>query len=124
METLRAHLDLAAGDRDYLAAMLADPSARAPLVASAREEYRRALIAEQLIILHYYIGDEMAKTLLPAGYDRSNIDKLNPDLYPGIIEDIKRRMNVPGQYVESSDDIKESLDYIGRETTRLAMLGH
>ena len=123
METLRAHLDLAAGDRDYLAAVLADPSPRAPVAASAREEYRRALIAEELIILHYYIGDETAKTLLPAGYDRSNIDKLNPDLYPGIIEDIKRRMNVPGQYVESSD-VKESLDYIGRETTRLAMLGH
>jgi hypothetical protein len=123
MDTLRANIDLAAGDRDYLAAMLADPSARAPLLAAAREEYRRSLIAQDLIIFHYYLSDETARAVFPRGYDRNTIGLANPDLFGPIVEEVKRRTYLPGQYAENKDDIDESLRYIGRIETRLALLG-
>ena len=123
MDTLRANIDLAAGDRDYLAAILADPSARAPLLVSARAEYRRSLAAQDLIIFHYYLSDQTAKAVFPPGYDRNSIELLNPDLYGPIVEEIKRRTFLPGQYAENKDDIDESLRYIGRIETRLAQLG-
>ena len=124
MEQLRTNINLAAADRDYLAAVLAEPSARPPLLAKARDEYHQALIGEQLIIFHYYISDEIARAIFPSGYDRSNIEKLNPDQYGEIIEEIKRRTFIPGQYAQSKDDITETLRYMGRITTRLAKLEH
>jgi hypothetical protein len=124
LDTLRANLDFAAGDRDYLGAMLANPADRAPLMASARAEYRRALIAEQLIVFRYYTSDQTAKSVMPQGYDRNTIQNLNPDKYGAIMEEIKRRTFLPNQYAENKDDIQESLDYIGRITTRLATLGN
>ncbi len=122
MDTLRANIDLAAGDRDYLAAMLADPSARPPLLARARAEYRRSLVAEQLMLFHYYISDNMAKATFPPGYDRNNIDSLNPALYSGIVDKILQRLQLPSQFSEDKDDIDENIRYEGRINTRLSLL--
>jgi hypothetical protein len=118
------NLDLAAGDRDYLAAMLAESTVRGPLIASARQEYQRALVGEQLMVFHYYVSDATAKQIFPAGFNRINIDKLSPDQYSAIIEEVKRRTFIPGQYADNKDDIDECMRYIAHLTTRLAMLGH
>jgi hypothetical protein len=122
LDTLEANTSLAAADRDYLAAILGDPSARKPLLASAREEYRRSLVAEQLMIFHYYLSDPTAKAIFPPGYDRSNIDKADHALYALIIDELKRRYRLPSGFSDDRDDIEENLSYEGRINIRLAIL--
>jgi hypothetical protein len=122
LDTLEANTNLSAADRDYLAAMLADPSARKPLLTAARDEYRQALVDEQLMIFHYYLSDQTARAIYPPGYDRSNIDKLNHAVYGSIIDELKRRYRLPSGFSDDRDDIEEDLSYEGRINIRLAIL--
>jgi hypothetical protein len=124
MDILKADVDLAGGDRDYLAAILAEPSARPALLATAKAEYRRALVAEEIMMLRYYMTDASAKEILPPGIDRTTLEKIDPNALGPMVEELKRRALLPGANAEDPDDVKEQMSYIGRLNTRLAMIGH
>ncbi len=87
--TYRSHIaevlaeeELITGDRDYLAAMLADPAARPALEASASKAYKRAIWRYQQLVLQYFTDESYVRAALPPGFSTrpTNDQKGIPDL--------------------------------------------
>ena len=123
MDDVRGEVALLAGDRDFLAAALANPSDRPPLLASAAKEYRNAIWLYELDILKYYTDQDHLKALLPPGYSEltiaghRGIDDLTPQQTYRIFAD--PRNNTPDQH---DVDRAPYMRYLQRASVRLSHL--
>jgi hypothetical protein len=128
IDDLNAEAELVTGDKEYLQAML-DPANRQALASSAAEHYRRAIAWNQLVLLQYYITDEVAQRFFPPGMTRGDIkDKFINDKALSA-EELNRIFTAamgafpPGlKDVENADYIRTYLDYIARAQIRLENL--
>jgi len=80
MDGLRAQRALTLGDHHYLRAMDAlNPTAqqRAEQIRLARQNYQDAIRLNQLLVLRYYITEDIAQRLFPSGVTRANIIQKN-----------------------------------------------
>lgn len=122
IEHVKNMLDLARGDRDYLAAQLASGEQRQKLVASAIEHYRSAMTRSEYIIVRYHIDDELVPLLFPPGITRLTADKLKPEQYRPIIFGARQLLQRPGMYDALGEDRREYELYAARAEQRLAQL--
>jgi hypothetical protein len=132
--TYTSHIDgllaqeaLVSGDRDYLLALRAGPGSaeRQNLVKSAAEHYRQSIHRNQLILLQYYVDDELVKRFYPSGLTKANIVEKNlsaeqvNQLYAAIRAAVPRQID---QYAYGEEFLEFS-SYIHRAQSRLKNLG-
>lgn len=129
-DELHAERALMLADHDYLLAMRAAPDSpeRAKLLATAKEQYRRAQVHYALIILRYCTPNEALASVLPPGVTRQNFptamtgkaDELQPEQVLPMLQgamQASQQMQVP-----MSDDANEYLKYVERASARLKHL--
>jgi hypothetical protein len=104
---MRAQAPLLAGDRDYVKAMLASGEERKALLASAAANYREASKMSLAIVFRYYLNDEIARIVLPAGVTRADLSKLPDDQYLPVYE---RALQAIAQQ-EYDPDAEDRSDY-------------
>ena len=123
MEGLRAQEPLMEGDRDYLKAILAknDPGARSALLKSAAQHYKDSVSLNLAVILHYYLPDQLAPHVLPAGITRADIAKLTPEqrleAYQRLLDALKSY-----QFDPDAEDRSDYQRYVDRAQTRIARI--
>lgn len=119
--TVQAEQQLCQADHNYLAAMVTSPAQRPALLASAAKEYTRSLTLYRLVILRYYVYDEIAAKIFPKGVTRQNITDQIPDL--GALTDkaitVMEQVRTKAAFEEDAGDY---LKYMERTKTRLKLL--
>jgi hypothetical protein len=128
-EELLASQALLSADRDYLAAILEAPSGaqRDSLLASSREQYRRALARYSAQILRYHLPEEIAQQTFPQGVTRANFGTtLGANLETLDPGQIMPLLNASLAALESSgvvvDEITEMYPFVRRCSERLEKL--
>jgi hypothetical protein len=86
IDHVRGLLPMAEGDRDYLQAANATGAERMNLLDAAKAEYAQATLRVGYMILRYYIPSQMASKVYPKGVARDNIDRVDPRLYPLLVD--------------------------------------
>jgi hypothetical protein len=118
------------GDHDYLAGLI-DPSARTAMWASAAENYNHSRQDFVLIILRYYVEDNLAGLYFPkdqstnAPRTHDTIGQIPAAQQNAILEQIVTA--TPDYYLhhpnEQGDDRSQNLTYLRRCEARLKLLG-
>jgi hypothetical protein len=123
MDGLKAQAPLMRGDRDYLKAMLtpAGPE-RQKLLAAAAEQYKLALERNMYIVLRWYMFDEDAKAILPAGKTREDLANIPPDQYPAMYAKLLERI-AARPFDADKDDRSDYQRYLERAQARLKRIG-
>jgi len=120
---LRALAELAEADRDFLELLNAPEAERKSLVAAAIDSYRKAIEANQLIVLKYYVNEAIAQRTFPQGVTRINIqDKLPADQRGPLVEKVFSFIRGNQLPIENQEDLTEYLTYISRADARLKTL--
>jgi hypothetical protein len=133
LDVYRSHLmemlgwsDLCQADRDYLAATLADPGKRAPLLASARQHYLAAMYHYQVLVLAFYTDLEYLGKALPpeAMKNRAGFESTIEHLTPAQAAEVSNRVyQLRGKRPDShQDDLQTFNDYFARIGLRLRHL--
>jgi hypothetical protein len=136
-DTFSSHVDediafarLYQADHDFLAGVL-DPALRSADWASAAENYHQARWAFELVILHYWVEDDLAAIAYPKDpstglpYTRQTIDQVPNNQ----LDQVLATVLTDGQtYFQSHfDDLKsdrdENLTYLRRTAARLRLIG-
>jgi hypothetical protein len=135
-DLLAALKPLAQADGLYLQALRASPSERQALLKQATEVYQRAINGWYLMLLKYYVEDDIARAVYPQyteggvtqRYTKSNIHKLDPRHYPEVDKAVVAQILKPvpaggkgGQDMHASER-GEYMNYIQRATARQAMI--
>ncbi len=127
-DELMAETSLIQGDEAYIKAMLAPPADRAPLLNTARDAYRRAIVNYGVMILKYYIRDpDIVAAAYPPNMTPASIgalmeqsDKVDPNQ---VMQILHKSLDMLSERVSRLDDeIGEYLTYLGRAQKRLAQL--
>jgi hypothetical protein len=124
---LEAERAMALADRDYLLAML-DPAKRQELIRSSAEHYASALDDYRLILLQYYIPDELAARFFPMGLTRGTIKeafnqkKLSTEQLAQVYSEVLGALPPDLRDVENRDLMLGYMQNIARTTTRLSHL--
>lgn len=124
IEDLAAMESLVMGDHDYLAAIQATGQKRQELIDSARDHYRKAIIAYQIRLLRGYLSDEIAKAVFPEGSTKQNISELSPERYPELLAKAQNEMARLNLYDHNAALRREYETYINRAQTRLGLLNN
>lgn len=131
---VEARGELAAADRDYLKALLAEsPVAQQALKQSAAEHYREAMRKTYIEALRFWVDDQTASEVYPVvterilgkRYEKANIHEADPKAYGALLEAVKSHYQGTGQVPELamfSEDIQEYEAMIARASQRLAQL--
>jgi len=111
-------------DRDFLKLLAAtDDPEKKQLTDAAIAEYRKAIEANQLIALKYYIAEPIAQRTFPPGVTRFNIqDKLPAAERGPLLEKVFSFIHANQLPMEGEDDLKEYLTNINRAADRLKTL--
>jgi hypothetical protein len=128
--TYRSHVDtakamavIATADRDYLKAALlpANDPGREKLLADAAQRYQDAIGAYQLLILKFYVTDEVAAATFGEGINRANIESKPRATQDEVMQKVRAWLgrNPP---IGTEDDIAEYERSIARAMTRLGLL--
>jgi hypothetical protein len=127
-EETAAAVRLVQGDHDYLAALIAPVDQKAALFASAREQYRHAVVRYAMMAIHFYVPDDVAMYTLPQGITRANMtttwiakaDSLAPEEVVPVLNRSIQMMQSKGWPI--SDEIGEYMGYLMRAQSRLGHL--
>jgi hypothetical protein len=89
MEEIRAEVQLAGGDTEYLEAMICPPAERAQHLAAALKDYRECGHLSYINLLRYYIDSDILPLALPPGFGLDRIGDHKPveDLSPEQAQD-------------------------------------
>lgn len=127
MEDVRAAGALASGDAAYLSAQLtSDTTARAALLAQAKEQYERSFHRFVFLILRYYTDPQYIEGALPPGFarfpsaDRKGLEDLPPQQLVELFTNASRAIAVNGD--SHAEDRKEYDTYLRRITLRMQHL--
>jgi hypothetical protein len=124
-DTVNAFILIAKADRDYLLAQMASGVERQRLLTTAAESYRLASERVALIIVRYYIDEEITSRLMPPDTSRFQLqpDPSRPDMLTRMALQADRiqrgRENIPDQFME---DRAEYMQYLSRVNMRLGMI--
>jgi hypothetical protein len=111
-----------AADRDYLKAMVAKtPEEREPLLRAAADNYQKAAGAFQLVLLRYYVDEDVVAATYPQGINRATIMNVPRAEQDQTLAKV-RKMYREQDRERRSDDYLEYVTYIDRATTRLGLL--
>jgi hypothetical protein len=122
MDELAADAQLTAGDRDYLAAQLAAPAARAPLLNSAAQHYIESIYLYEIVILKYNTDVQYLTSALPPGFaryrttDRRGIEDLSPQQIDAVMNTVMRARGTARD--SHSDDQTDYIAHIARAVTQ------
>jgi hypothetical protein len=124
MDTLRAQEALYTADRDYLKAMMTPAGAqREALLKSAADHYREAQRIGLYIILRWYVNDDVAARVFPAGVARSDIaSKIPAAQYPAMYESAMKLVRTQ-RFDADAEDRSEYEHYVDRAQARLKRIG-
>jgi len=131
MDSMRAQEPLLLGDRDFLKAIQAgEGEARKKLLAAAAEQYRAAVRANIGIVFRYYVPEELAQQILPAGVTRADVDHAGADGRPRLNDEqmLTAYLKAMGaisqqQFDPDNEDRSEYARYIDRAMSRLKTIG-
>jgi hypothetical protein len=113
---------LCSADRDYLKAMLAKtPEEREALLRAAAGSYQQAIGSFQLVLLRYYVDEDVVAATYPKGVDRSTIQKVSRAEQDQTLARV-RKMYRDQDRERHSDDYLEYVTYIDRATARLGLM--
>ena len=122
IDSLKGLVPMFAGDRDYLKAMLASGDERKALLASAQRSYREALNNNLAVLFRYYLNDEIAKAVFPAGVSRADLSKLPADQYvPAYEKALALLAQQP--YDPDAEDRSDYQRLVERAQARLKQIG-
>ena len=123
LEHIKLIVDLAAGDRDYLAAQLATGPERERLAKSAAEHYRKSLQQSEFMLVRYHLDDQFVPMLFPPGTSRLNMppDKVPPSMYRQILLR-NRQLLAQAPYDMHQEDRVEYERYADRSMMRLEQI--
>jgi hypothetical protein len=114
-------IQLSAGDRDYLKSLIAPPDQKAALIASATNEYTRAIALSRVYLLKFSVWDQVAEEIYPKGVTRQNVNEQTPNLAQiadrSIVE-MQKRVGVDG----FNEDSGEFLKYMDRSIARIKQM--
>jgi hypothetical protein len=114
-------LDCAA-DRDYLKAMLAKtPEEREALLRAAADEYQKAIGVFQLIVLRYYVDEDVFSVAYPKGVTPATVMNLSRAEQDQAMARV-RQMSQERPPTQNAEEYAEYIAYLDRATTRLGML--
>jgi hypothetical protein len=125
MDSMRAQEPLLAADRDFLKAMVAGPGAeRDKLLDAAAKNYHAAVKGNIGIVFRYYVPDQVAQQVLPAGVSRADVDRkdLTEEQMLGAYINAMNIIN-HAQYDPDAEDRGEYQRYIDRSMVRLRGMG-
>jgi hypothetical protein len=121
VEHIKGLIPLGQADHDYLAAQLATGPERDRLIASATENYRKAMRQAQYMILRYHIDDELVPKLFPEGVTRMTAEKIPQEKYSEILAK-NQEMLKHAPFDQYAEDRTEYERYAKRAETRLQQL--
>jgi hypothetical protein len=117
-------------DHDFLQGLL-DPASKSAAWAAAADHYRQAIEQFQLIILQYFVDDDMARLDYPTLPDGTRVHREVIDQLPAdqrLVTFRKVMADMPTFYKNHldpyGDDRKEYLNYLDRCTARMELLQH
>jgi hypothetical protein len=128
--TYRSHVDtviavreLALADRDYLrAAALPEADAgREKLLTEAARRYQEAIGRYQLIVLKFYVTDEMAARTYGDNVNRANIEQRPRAVQDQVMQRVRQAL-ATSPPTGHEEDVAEYETYIARATARLGQL--
>lgn len=117
MEHVRAMTALSRGDAAYLKAMLADGAARQEALKEALAAYNDAAQKVQLIILKYYVDDQLVPQTYPNGATKQTIEQQPPELYGPTLMRVLQLIPLL-QWDGFEEDRAEYLNYLQRAAIR------
>lgn len=110
---------IAAGDRDFLSAIIeSDPAKKQALFASAIANYEKAIDAYSILVLRYETPPDLVEQLLPPGTDRLNVDKLDRQQRLMAVAQVKQLID-NGVLADQAEDLGEYMRPIGRAEVRI-----
>lgn len=125
IDGLRGQGHILRGDVAFLKLLSAtDPTERAALIQTARQEYTLASLAFGRMILRYYTDEEIAAAVFPPGASRSEVQKI-PDQYvlPMVAASLQMLADRgPDALDPFAEDRPEYQNYLTRSQNRLAKL--
>jgi hypothetical protein len=122
MDVLDAQSRLTAADAAYLRAMSLEGAARNTQIANARRNYLAAREKFQLVMLRYYLTDETARSILPLGVTRAQIDRLPIEQREQVMQQMADAAVRLGEMMFHYEEVMEYLTYIQRIDTRMQLL--
>jgi hypothetical protein len=114
-------IHLSAGDRDYLKWLTAPAEQKAALVASATNEYNRAIALARVYILKFSVWDPIAEKIYPKGVTRQNVNEQTPDLAQLADRSIVAMRQAMGNDA-FQEDSGEFLKYMDRSITHIKQM--
>jgi hypothetical protein len=130
LDSMNAMRALCLADRDYLRAMVlpVGDAGRAPLLKAAAEEYNKAMLLWERMILKYYIGDQIAAGIpqlnfpgYPRGFTKDNIDSM-PDALVHALSIRVDALLAAYRDLDVEQDRREAQQYVRRAAKRLLQL--
>lgn len=122
VDDMNALADLTGADRDYLKALAAkDPAEREALLRAAAEGYQRAIGAFQLIVLKYYVEQDVVDAVYPKGVSRETVVRLPRAEQDQLMARVRQAVEArgPDTHVE---EFGEYVAYLNRASTRLGLM--
>jgi len=111
-----------AADRDYLKAMVAKmPEERETLLRAAADEYQKAIGAFQLIVLRYYVDEEVFNVAYPKGVTPATVMNLSRAEQDQAMARV-RQMSAERPPTQNAEEYAEYTAYLDRATARLGIL--
>ena len=123
VDTVKAIVALALADRHYLLAATlpaADPK-REALLTDAAKQYQEAIGVYQLLVLKYYVTDEMAARTYGDNVNRINIEQQPRAVQDQVMQRVRQAL-ASSPPTGHEEDVAEYETYIARATTRLGQL--
>jgi hypothetical protein len=108
---------LSAGDAAYLRAALTSGDERAKLLRESLGHYQKAAQDAQLMILKYYVSEELVPHTYPNGSDKTTIAKQPPELYGETLMRVLQMVPLL-QFDGYEEDRTEYLRYVQRCAAR------
>ncbi len=123
VKDLTAHFYLTRADHDYLVTAHGAPAERDWRAASAKSNYQKAQDTFEAIVLEYYVDDDTARQMYPAGYTRVNISQLPAPERAALYDAVIQTLNENATPYEDTTERMEYEQYVHRVRTRLQALG-
>lgn len=121
MEHVHAMELLSAGDAAYLRATLATGEERAKHFADAKKAYEQSAVQVQLIILKYYVDEQLVPTSYPNGSNKTTIGEQPPELYAPTLMRVLQQIPLLS-YDAFQEDRTEYMNYLQRAAIRVQLV--
>jgi hypothetical protein len=117
MDHVNAMHSLSLGDADFLRAVITKGDERRKALESASAYYNEAAARAQLLILQFYVSDDMVPATYPPGVDKFSIVKQPPEVRAQTLARVLQLLHLQS-FDGFAEDRNEYLTYLQRTLVR------